>query len=84
MCLLVSSFVKVECAFEFQQDQTAQAFLKKLSFGRQVLPIILGDFQVGLAAAFCGHPIGSVFLIILIDIYGYSLYMDDIWMIYGL
>ena len=25
-----------------------------------------------------------VFLIISINIYGYSLYMDDIWMIYGL
>ena len=35
------------------------------------------------AAAFGGRPIGSVFLIILINIYGYSLYMDDIWMIYG-
>ena len=36
------------------------------------------------AAAFGGRPIGSVFLIILINIYGYSLSMDDIWMIYGL
>ena len=32
-------------------------------------------------AAFGGRPIGSVFLITLIDIYGYSLYMDDIWII---
>ena len=29
-------------------------------------------------AAFGGRPIGSVFLIILINIYGYSSYMDDI------
>ena len=39
------------------------------------------------AAAEGGRPIGAppkaapVFLIILINIYGYSLYMDDIWII---
>ena len=41
------------------------------------------------AAAEGGRPIGAPpkaapgFLMILIHIYGYSLYMDDIWMIYG-
>ena len=34
-------------------------------------------------AAFGGRPIGSVFLIVLTNIHGDSLYMDDIWMIYG-
>ena len=32
-------------------------------------------------SAFGGRPIGSVFLIYLINIHGYSLYMDDIWII---